>query len=162
MAEQGNFLQVGEFSCRYCDFKCDGTDHVKLMAHIGTHPENTFPGDAIEGIKKQARAEVLAACTHAICVLCRTGEKPYLQSFGGKNWEGKHQEWVHDVKIEGRVEVQTCLAYAIHSLQPAASDLEEYVKNLPLSEIARIKGIPGIAKLGKTYDRPDFTCREDE
>ena len=51
---------------------------------------------------------------------------------------------------------------AVKQLQPAAKGLEEYVKNLPLSEIARIKGIPGIAKLGKTYDRPDFTCREDE
>jgi hypothetical protein len=51
---------------------------------------------------------------------------------------------------------------AIGKLQPAAKDLEEYVKNLPLSEIARIKGIPGVAKLGKTYDRPDFNCAEDE
>lgn len=51
---------------------------------------------------------------------------------------------------------------ALEDFQPTAKDLEEYVKNLPLSEIARIKGIPGIAKLGKTYDRPDFYATEDE
>jgi hypothetical protein len=74
---------------------------------------------------KRIRAEVLAACINATCALCRAGEKPYLQSFGGKNWEGRYQAWVHDMKIEGRVEVQTCPADAMHSLQPAAKDLEE-------------------------------------
>ena len=71
----------------------------------------------------KARAEVLAACINATCVLCRT-EKPYLMWFGGKNWKGRYQAWVHDVKLESCVEVQTCPANAIRSLQPAASDLE--------------------------------------
>ena len=77
---------------------------------------------------KKARAEVLAACINAICVLCRTEEKPRLQSFGGKNWEGRYQAWVHDRKLEGQIVVETCSAGAIHSLQPAAKDLEELLQ----------------------------------
>ncbi len=81
---------------------------------------------------ERARAEVLAS---AITLFAQR--------------EPHHRAWAEPVRL-------------LRNLQPAASDLEAYVKNLPLSEIARIKGIPGIAKLGKTYDRPDFTCWEDE
>ena len=94
---------------------------------------------SIEGAEKQKGAEVLAAC------LAKIRER-YMRLPG---FDDASPEFFDLIK-------------EIEQLQPASSALEEYVKNLPLSEIARIKGIPGIAKLGKTYDRPDFTCREDE
>jgi len=89
----------------------------------------------IERLLAQEREKVRESFINATCVLCRTGEKPYLQSFGGKNWKGRYQAWVHDVEIEGRVEVQTCPANAIHSLQPAASDLEELLRKERLNEL---------------------------
>ena len=61
MAEQNNFLQVGEFSCRWCDFKCDGNDRVKVTVHTRTHLENLF-GETLQDHDKRIRAEVLAAC----------------------------------------------------------------------------------------------------
>jgi len=84
------------------------------------------------------RAEVLAAC------ICKLRES-------ASNFSYAENTYIFGLAVK-----------VIENLQPAASDLEEYVKNLPLSEIARIKGIPGLAKLGKTYDRPDFTFAEDE
>ena len=80
----------------------------------------------IERLLAQEREKVRESFINATCVLCRTGEKPYLQSFGGKNWEGRYQAWVHDVKIAGRVEVQTCPADAIRQLDlTAPSSTEE-------------------------------------
>ena len=81
----------------------------------------------VQEAEKQAQVEVLAACISATCVLCRT-EKPYQMWFGGKNWKGRYQAWVHDVKLEGRIEVQTCPANAIHTLQPAAAALEALLR----------------------------------
>lgn len=88
-------------------------------------------------IEKQARWEVLAAVLENLRLIVYS-----------PNWTPEQF-------------FQAVEAY-VRTVQPAASDLEAYVKNLPLSEIARIKGLPGIAKLGKTYDRPDFTGVEDE
>lgn len=87
----------------------------------------SLAGDETRELVKKARAEVLAACINATCVLCRT-EKPYLMWFGGKNWKGRYQAWVHDVKLEGHIEVQTCPADAIHKLQPATKALEELLR----------------------------------
>jgi hypothetical protein len=61
--------------------------------------------------------------------------------FGGKNWKGRYQAWVHDIKLEGRVEVQTCPANAIHSLQPAASDLEELLREERLCVLREHPGL---------------------
>ena len=50
---------------------------------------------------------------------------------------------------------------ALRQVQPAAKGLEEYVKNLPLSEIARIKGLYALASVNKPEERPAFHA-EDE
>ncbi len=103
---------------------------------------------------EQARAEVLAACIYATCALCRT-EKPYLMWFGGKNWKGRYQAWVHDVKLEGRVEVQTCPADAMHSLQPAAKDLEELLREAGLKgRIAQLEAMKGEDAGGMWFPDP--------
>ena len=99
---------------------------------------------------KQARAEVLAAVLKHL----RRDIRWQKNECGV---EGEQSAW-----IDGYEKALYEAAKEIEQLQPDAAALEEYVKNLPLSEIARIKGIPGIAKLGKAYDRPDFTCVEDE
>jgi hypothetical protein len=101
----------------------------------------------LEGLLKQSRLEVLAACL---------AELDIVSAIYAENKERPEET---RLTIAG---VCRGIYYRLKALQPAASDLEGYVKNLPLSEIARIKGIPGVAKLGKTYNRPDFYATEDE
>jgi hypothetical protein len=113
---------------------------------------------ALEEHDKRIRAEVLATCGERIDLFMENIGN-YSDEFGKKR---PFKTWDRDDWEAAALRLLSDVQDALDKLQPTASALEEYVKNLPLSEIARIKGIPGVAKLGKTYDRPDFNCAEDE
>ncbi|KKL61142.1 hypothetical protein LCGC14_2198240 [marine sediment metagenome] len=106
---------------------------------------------------QQARAEVLAACQSKVSEYLRRVRENAKKESLANTVDGKSTN-----TTQGALVVLEGLQDLLSEIQAAAKDLEAYVKTLPLSEIARIKGIPGIAKLGKTYDRPDFYATEDE
>ena len=121
MAELSDFMQVVEYRCLRCDFKCVGTDSEKFQAHLRTHPENMavlglpkldYQGHPLAGSgynqgfkagQKQARAEVLAACKNTIEI--------FLQQLG------------RFAVLPSRKLLLDVLD-AIEELQPAAKDLE--------------------------------------
>ena len=103
---------------------------------------------------RQARAEVLAACVAKLERDARNcfaaADKADAEGRGGtyESWRrtaAQYQNIAEDFK----------------QFQPAASDLEEYTKSLSLSEIARIKGLYGLASVNKPEERPVFHA-EDE
>ena len=70
-------------------------------------------------IAKQARAEVLAACTKHECYGCKSG---WLVWKEGNSW------WHPFDKTRGAGVAEDCKASWLRDLQPAASDLEELLE----------------------------------
>ena len=87
-----------------------------------------FVGPLVELIK-QARAEVLAACAKVTCFRCAEGNKP---CDNGTTWLHFLEKKVGNVTESWNEE---CEAAPIRSLQPAAKDLEELLRE------AEVKGI---------------------
>ena len=105
---------------------------------------------ALEQERCRTSAEVLAACIK------------HFEKEAGKCADFANKEAGESRAAWNRQEAwyEDC-ADAIRKLQPAASDLEEYAKSLSLSEIARIKGLYGLASVNKPEERPVFHA-EDE
>ena len=76
--------------------------------------------------KKQVRAEVLAACINALCCHCSTGHKPDKNGFHFLSRTGYLNERVR------------CPAFTLHSLQPAAKDLEALLREAELKSLQAI------------------------
>jgi len=145
-ARRSNYCEEHQFDDDYCP-DCHASPHEEGCRVLQLETE-----------LKEARAEVLAACQGVVEVFIQEIGK-FSQQFA--RWR-PFKKWDRDDWEAAGSRLLCDLSEAMEKVQPAAKDLEEYVKNLPLSEIARIKGLPGLAKLGKTYDRPDFHATEDE
>ena len=145
--------------CRFC--------HPELspIGHNRPHTECECRFKCVPCAEKQRGAEVLAACISRAEAFRDEMAYPLIEHAGQleeSSEEPTTNGYAAALLHQHYSRMKSANVSEVFQLQPAASDLEEYVKNLPLSEIARIKGIPGIAKLGKTYDRPDFYATEDE
>lgn len=76
---------------------------------------------------REERAEVLAACINALCCHCSAGHKPDKNGFHFLSRTGYLNERVR------------CPAFTLHSFQPAASDLEELLREAELEMLERIR-----------------------
>ncbi len=72
------------------------------------------------------RAKTLAACTKAMCIHCRNGRMPTIQSYAGmgEKWEGPR--WIHRTEGVGFGDLEVCGANEIRSLQTRSFVLERH------------------------------------